>query len=177
MYTREKVGAVEPAPRPANWPQGLWVEARGFSPATKRRGAGRYRSRWFTRAKVFLPRGAEKFAAGKAASDPAMGRPAFSSHSFTLRRVEEPLTTGQVLVHRSIHSRVETRLSSCHINNLILADRYTFISPPKLARAPQKFPAAKDSGGACVYNAGAAGRRAFRRERKRLSAAFQIRCC
>jgi hypothetical protein len=169
MYAREKFGAVGPALQPTNWPQDLWVEARGFSPAKKRCGAGRYRSRWFTRAKVFLPCGAEQFAAGKAAPDPAMGRPAFSSHY--------PLDTSHLPLHRSIHSRVETHLSSCHINNLIFADRYTFISPPKLARAPQKFAAAKDSGGPCVYNAGAAGRRAFRRGRKRLSAAFQIRCC
>jgi len=78
MYAEREFDTARPALRPTNWLRGIWVEARAFSPAKQRRGAGRYRSPSFARAKVFLPRGAEKIAAGKPACGPANARPSFS---------------------------------------------------------------------------------------------------
>lgn len=156
----------------------LWfsLSHRVLSPAKERRGAGRRRSRRFARAKALLPRGAKKPAAHSAPF--SRGRCPFdlSSHSsldtshlrlFTSRGAENALAFGGAKFRgprraparwggRSIHVRVETRLTSNRINNLIFADRYTFVSAPESSCASQKFAAVKECGRARVYNAGAA---------------------
>jgi hypothetical protein len=157
---------LQPCPKYRNIKAALAAEPPRFSPSDG----------MFSRAKVFLPRSAKQFAAGSAPFN--RGRRAFdlSNHSslgssylrlFTSRGAKNALALWGAkfrgprraparLGCRSIHVRVETHLTGNRINNLISADRYTSVSSTRRVFPRQEFAAAKEFGGACVYNAGAA---------------------